>query len=369
MPATPRYLSATNGFLPVATKQIVAYVRDPKKFRLNQYVQHVQSPAPTASYLKLDRDQPVRVVSDKAFAWQDGDKRPTGNHNLSNFAWQPFQTERRSYPFTLGNQAVKNAKALGGWDPVAYESKSVSSQAMVNRTNRVISMLETTSNWGTHYATADTLSGGRGYWDQSGGEETDANYNAIFESLMAAAETISKATNAVVSIEDLVLVLSPRAARKMAASGEIRNYMKGSVHSLPHLKGEISTNMNAQWGLPPVLYGVTVVVENTVRVTTHPYAGDSTGGTRVHVKSDSSALLLSRPGGLDAPFGAPSFSTVQCYWYTENGEDGGELDLEVREDSWHRMTEGSCVEQFAEVLAASPAGYLITDILSAGALA
>lgn len=359
-----RYLSPTNGFLPVATGQVVGFIRDPKKFKINRYVENVRSPAATASYLKLDRGGPARVVSDKSFAWQDGDKSPTGHHNLLTHRWVAFQTERRAYPFTLGNQAIKGAQKIGKWDPVVAHSRMVANQAVINRTNRIITELQTAANWSTNTDTAANLGGG--YWDLASADENDAHFNNIFKSLMAAVEVIVKETNATVELDDLKLLLSPTVARKIAASGEVRAYMKGSPTAAIVLKGEGDWNPNERWGLPPRFHGIEIVVEDCVRVTNHPYAGgeDTTADTRTFVKDDDSAILVSRPGAIDGTFGTPAYSTIQCYWYSENGEDGGELEVETQVDSWNRLTEGRCVEQFAEELAAWPSGYRITDILS-----
>jgi hypothetical protein len=363
--ATPRYPGANNGFLPVATKQVESYVRDPKKFKINKYVQSLRAPAPHASYWKLDRHQPARVTSDAEFAWADGAKSPSGHHNLANFALEPFQTERRAYPWSLGNQALKNAEKLGNLDLAAIHSKIVAQQAITNRTNRVITLLTTAANWNGNTASASVLNSGAGAWNFSSSVETDANAYAINKSLMEAVRRINLGTNAKVSFGDMRLLLSPGAAIAMSNSGEIRNYVKSSKYSQPTLENSMG-NVNEQWGLPAHISGIEIIVEDCVIVTDKPYAGDSTEPTHSYVMPDDYAVLLSRPGAIDADFGAPSFSTLQVYWYSENGEDGGELEVEMHEpnNGWDRMMEGRCVEQFAEVLAAPPTGYLISDILS-----
>lgn len=363
-----RYFSPTNSFLPVATGQVIGFVRDPKKFKINRYVQNVPSPAVTASYYKLDRENPVRVTSDASFAWQDGDKRPSGNHNKLNFKLTAFQTERRAYPFTIGNQTVGSAKRHGKFDIIPAHSNMAASQAVTNRTNRIVTLLQTASNWPTtNTADAAVLNQGAGQWNLASSDENSAAHAAIFKSLMAAYEAIKLQTNSTVQISDLRLLLSPGAARRIAASGEIRAYMKGSVHTVPVIKGDDIWNPNEEFGLPPKLYGLEVVVEDAVLITDKPYEGgeDTTAATRTFVKNDDTAVIVSRQGALDGVLDAPSFSTVQCFWYSDNKEEGGgELDVEVRTDDWNRLTEGSCVEQFAEVLAAGQSGYLVTDILS-----
>lgn len=368
------YLGPNNGFLPVPTQQIVAYVRDPKKFKINEYVQQVRSPAPNANYLKLDRHAPARLMASAQYAWSDGAKRPDGHWNLHNFVWTNFQTERRAFPFSIGNQAIAAAKKFGGWDPAATHSAMVAQQAITDRTRRVITKLETdtAANWGNNRATADTLNDGAGFWDFASSNETDANFNAISRSILEGLRRINLETNALVQPEDLCCIVSPTAALRMANTGEIHSYMKGSRYSLHQIegKGGMGTpKVNDKWGIPEYIRGVKMVVEDAVVVSAHPYAGDSTepsesAGTRTYVKAENSAILVTRKGGLDAPFGGPNYSTIQCYWYSERGEDGGELEIEVRSDDWHRYTEGSCIEQYIEELAAAPTGFLIKEILS-----
>lgn len=363
--ATPRYVGAGSGFLPVATQQVTSYVRDPKKFAVNRYVQNLRSPAPHAMYWRMDRHAPARVTSDAEHAWVDGARSPQGKHNKANFALEPFQTERRAYPFELGNQAIQNAKKLGKLDLVSAYSKIVAQQAITNRTNRIVTLLTTTSNWGSNYATAATLNNGAGYWNYSSSVETDTNAFAIKKSLMEAVRRINLATNGKVGFEDLRLLLCPTDAIAMSNSGEIMGYLKHSRYSGKIQEDGGLANPNEKWGLPSHLYGIEVVVEDAVIVTDKPYAGDSTEPTHSYVMGSGKACLISRPGGIDADFGAPSYSTVQCYWYSGNGEEGGELEVETHEpdDGWHKMTEGRCTEQFAEVLAAAPTGYLLTSIV------
>lgn len=362
--ATPRYLSANNGFLPVATQQVVAFIRDPAQFKINRYVQNVRSPGPNAAYMKLDRHHPARVTSDAIFRWADGDKSPSGHHNLANFSWQPFQTERRAYPFTMGNQAVKAAQTIGGWDPAAAHAKIVAQQAITNRTNQIITTLETVANWPTaNTAEVSALTDGGGAWDNSSSIETDANFCTIKKSLMEAMLRINKGTNAKVQFSDMRLLISPGCAAAMSNTGEIHAYMKSSSHSRPVIEGMLG-NPNEQWGLPAHLYGFEIIVEDCVIVTDKPYVGDSTEPAHAYVKADDTALLVTRQGALDAPFGAPNFSTIQCYWYSERSDDGGELEIEVRTDDWNRFMEGRCVEQFCPELAAAPTGFLFQNVLS-----
>jgi hypothetical protein len=347
--------------LPEVTGQVVGFVRDGKRFPVNSWVQYINVDNPQFMYYELERDQSVRIVDDKLFVWEDGSYRPSGNHNLTRFKATDGRCMRRYYPWTLGEQAIEVNRKHGAVDPELVESKSCASQAMVNRTNRIVNLLETSANWNGSTATANSLNGGAGKWDTASDDPTDPNYLAINKSLMEAITRITLLTNGVVGINDLRLVLSPRAATKMSQTAEVHNYVKFGSDGRKIIT-ETLGNPSVTWGMPSEIYGIPVVVETCVRVSTPPVADGTqvtiASGNRTFVKNDDTAFLVSRAGGLDGVYGSKSFSTVQCYFYKY------EMAVEARNDGWNKLAEGGVVEQFQEVLAAPAAGFLITDILS-----
>lgn len=353
---TLRYLSATNGFVPQATGQVISFIRDPKSFPLNKYVQYIQSPATVGLYAKIDRDQPARNVSDADYVWADGGDMPQGHANQLRFEWVEFACKRRAYSFTIGNIALEQAK--GTWKPLEQHSGMTAQQAMTNRVNRVITLGETASNWNGNTDTATSLNGGAGRWDTASDDPSSGAYNAIKKSLMKAAEKVNLATNALVQPKDLVLVISPGLAQAIGNSGEIHNYLKYGPFSKAELEGPNNSNQN--WGLPPSLYGFELIVDDTVRVSTRPGATETSSaqtGTRAYAKGDTSAILCSRKGGINGLYGAPNFSTFQLYFHKY------ELAVYTFDDPQNMRTKGAVVEMFAEVLAAPETGFYITGVL------
>lgn len=350
MATAARYGSPYNYFLPIPTGQVIQYVRDPSEFKLNRYVQLVDCPAPTGTYWELDRDQPVRVVTDAEFAFEDGDKRPEGNTNLSNFIMTEFKCNRRAIPFTLGEETVELAKKHGAWDPITVESKSCVSQAMTLRTKQVITALETAGNWGTHTDTATNLGGGR--WDAG---SSTAPY--LKRGLLAAAQAINLQTNGMAKLSDLRLILAPADAIDISASQEIHDYVRNNEVALRNITQTLG-NPNELWGLPSHLYGIEVIVENSPYVSTRPTAAATTtgGGTRAFQKTTASAILVYRPGGLSGAYGTKSFSTVQLFYYKY------EMAVEMMHDTWNKRHMGSVIDWYAAKVVAWPTGYLITSI-------
>lgn len=350
---TLRFASASNGFIPEATGQVIAYVRTPSEFKVNEYVQYVPAPKPVGVYASFGRDAFVRIVSDAEFAWQDGDERPRGIYNQVPFQWTEFRTFRRAYPWTLGDQAIEMS---GNSLPIKQVHQAmVASMAMTNRTNRIIAMLQTAGNW-TNTGTANSLNGGAGLWTTGSDDPTSPFYQAIYKSLVQAAQTIHLYTNGKVKPTDLVVIISPPLARQLSAAPEIANYCRESPFSRELVEKGFDPQYQL-WGVPRTFKGFKIIVEDAPIVAERPLASGVEATTnRTYVKNDTTAILVARPGTLDGVYGAPSFSTVQVYHV------GGLMEVEEFADPKNRRVEGSVVEEYKEVIASSISGYLITSV-------
>ena len=154
----------------------------------------------------------------------------------------------------------------------------------------------------------------------------------------------------------LVTVLSPKAAIATAASPEMQNYCRESPHSKEILEKGLDPQYSL-WGLPAQYKGFKFVVEDAPIVTEYPKAdGTEATANRTRLKNDTTAVIVSRQGGLDGEYGAPSFSTIQIYHY------GAITQVEAFDEPKHRRVEGHVVTDCAVELAASVAGYLVTNI-------
>ena len=358
---------AFNAFIPQATGQVISYIRDPSKYRVMQYAQLVLTPKPIGIYYKINRDDAARLVSDERDIWHDGARRPFSDEDSLRHDTVEFAVTRRNFVAILGWKTIENAdiKVLVG------HTNKIRNKAQISRTQRLISLGETASNWEGHAATASSLNGGAGFWDQSTSEEGSPNRLAIKKTLDEVARQIHLDTNGVVGDfgEDgdqngLMMLLSPGAALRISQSDEIHSYIRESVYALPQLQGG-KRGQNAIWGLPEYLYGWKVIVENAVRVSEQPNTSGNSASTvggasasRRFVKSDDSAICCTRVGGLDGQYGAPSFSTFQLYY------EGKEMQLETFDEPKDRLTEVHAVIEDKATLPAPTSGYLIQDILS-----
>lgn len=355
MASTYRYPSATDGFNPQASGFVIGYIRRAAQFPLNDYVQLVEAKAPTFFYYKLDRDQMVRQHAINEAVWKDGAERPRRRDNLIPFTETQSFTVRYDWNTVLGLQTINAAdKSLRLRET---HLMMLAAQGMLARTYNVLNLLDNPANWpATNVADANTLNNDAGYWHTASDDPADANYNAIRKAIMKACTVIFAQTNGAVGWKDLRLVLSPDTARLMSSSPELHNYIRQTTAAVDKIEGD-EDDYNERFGLPRRLYGIEVVIENTMFVNDLPVAGATTASTnRAFIKNPYQALIVSRPGKIDAPAG-PSFSTAQLYWY--------EYQMAVEEftDARDKRVDLHVTDQHVAVMPAPEAGYLITNVL------
>jgi hypothetical protein len=360
---TQRFLSATNTHLPIPTGIIVGYVQDPKEFKYNDYIQRVESPSVTGTYYTLNRDHPVRVITESDYAWAPGSRAPQAHTNTGSFSLTEFMLDRVAPTFEIDEVAADMAKKFGKWDAIEFEAKVMAMWAAIVRTMRVWMggaqspnglALDTPATWGANTATAAALSG------VAGGTFVNAQPTApvIQPALFEAARRINIGTNGRVKPSDLSVIINPTAAIAIATSQEIRDFVKQQASSPEILKSGWD-NPNQLWGLPATLFGFKLIVEDACRVSSAPTDPD-TLGTRTYVKADNSACLMARPGGISAPYGSKSFSTVQLFWHKWDMS----VEMHQPENGWHKMHEGRVVDYRTIVAPAIESGFQIQNILA-----
>src|SRR5271166_6950694 len=91
-----------NVFVPSweATHLIVSATRDPGQFRLARWAQYVPVKERVFYYLKLDLDEPARVVSSNQYAWAPGQMAPNFD-NIGTFQFVQSFTTKYAYPWVL----------------------------------------------------------------------------------------------------------------------------------------------------------------------------------------------------------------------------------------------------------------------------
>lgn len=323
---------------------LVAYSRNPNAFTLPQYVGYRMVDKMEGFFTIINPDESARIINQQDYDWPPGNDAPKyfGQNNQF-FTYQLYVTRRKAYPFIADQLAVQQ----GSWPVLAAHAASVAAKAMTDRTITVLNALNTgglTSN-----SVATIVGAGGATWanTQFNSGPGSANYLNIKKSLFGVVQTINQATNATVGWKDLVLIVSPGLAAAMAESDEVHGYMKSTQFAMEVTKG---VNFIGQWGLPDFLYGLKVIVEDCVQVTSQVAAARSSS----YVLANNVAYVISRKEGLQANTFGPSFNTINCFFHQD------EMTVESKYDDENRRFSGRVVQNFAAVVQAPITGYQIT---------
>ena len=364
------YPSGLNTFIPTfdAGAQgglIIEYSRSPDKFALNKYTQLQQVEVEAGKYWRFDPNSMARVYTTDGsqFGWADGSARPAQN------LWQGFEmpgyvTQRLNFGFQLGDLATFHAKKAGGVDLVSINSKMAAGAAMLQRTRKALAVATDTAN-GLPYFDLNAGTGGNGngitygssgpfynttarYWDQ-GTAVSGGNAPFFRIGVNAIVAQIEQLTNANVQASDLNMVMGVDTAIALSKSLEILDYVKQSQFALS------SINQDAQfatYGLPSKLFGVNCIVEKSSYVSTLP--GSNTQ-TRSWVLPFGTIVFLSRPGGIEGALTS---------WSTLMGMFMEEMSVEVFDLPHDRLVSGNVVDNYAYVVTAPIAGFVMKKCVS-----
>lgn len=342
-----------NTFIPTfsaATGQIqVEFTRSVNRFALTRYAQIVPVQQMSGYYLRIDEEETARVVNTQDLQWPLGEDRPTGIN--SDIEWNTFTCQRFQTSFNIPQETARQAQ----WDVTASHARIAAAKMMTHRCVRAASTLTTSGNYTNSY-TSYASTNQSGYYDKAssllndnvlGSGVLSDGVQALFR---AAAEKIVQATNAVVAPSDLCAIVNPTTARLIASTDGVRDYVKNYPAALNFLQGD---QQFATYGLPSQMFGVNVVVDDTVRVTNRKGSSKSVGffyGT----ESAPGIAFVSRPGGLVGNEG-PSFSTLTVFAYED-------MTVETLEDPWNRRIRGSVTDNSAITLTAPLAAVYVADL-------
>lgn len=345
----PIYPGASNTFVrnfEASGKLKIEFSRNPKSFALPNYAA-MRKVTKTAGYwLKLGNSEASRIVSQNKHRWAPSANFPDANDVNESFSYKLFDTERFGFGFNFGTRTVENAD----WDLVPWMARTVAQKAMTNRTLDALTEMTTAGNWGGLTDTATNLGGGK--WDVA----TFA-LPYIRKTFNAVMQSISKQTQGAVAAGSSYCLVSPVVAAQMAESEEIRDYVKQQESAVALQKME-DRPMVMRYGLPEMLYGVRMIVDDTVRVTTEAGASTTTRGyvlgatTAIFGTNTVDVLKSELPPGENVPF----FDTLTLFLYED-------MTVEQMEDPVNRRTMGRVVDDFDAILTCPESGYLVTAVV------
>lgn len=339
-----------------ATDQlVVGFSRNPNKFKLARYgaIRPVKKSA--GKYLRWRSQQGSRLVYPdlRDRVWADGADRPTGANNLERFEFEPFMTTRYDFPYTMGRKAIEQADFM----VQTLQDATIVQQALTGRTSLGTTALSGAS-WGNNTGAVDNsiLASGQNW---SNGTTTAPN---VKKSLLYGTKKIALATQGGVNVDDLALVMGPDTAIAMSSSPEVHNAFVQSQFALNQAMGD--KNLNADWGLPPKLYGIHVVVEDAVATTSQE---DAASLAQSFILPSGVAYLVTRPkagtaegllagNGDEADENLPIISTLVGFFYEE-------MTVEAFDDARNRRVDGHVVEDYQWQVSSVLSGFKFTACL------
>ncbi len=344
MPTAPgsrnAYIPALNG------KLIVDYSRNPKDYAINQVAQIIPVDKQEGYWAKFDPTAHNRILGRENRIWYDGQPRPISEGGKQKHDFVRYRTERYTDTEPFGYLTLEQAE----WDVIKQHSNVLASRAMTFRSLEGYRVLADTNNYpAAHTATATALGGGT--WASA----TSAN-NYIQKSINAASRQILKATNSVVGKEALTMIMSPVVANAIAERPEIREAFIQSQFAESLIQGNGSFNIN--YGLPPVLYGVKVLVDPLLETTTNENVSGT--ATTDFAYWNNAVMIVARRGDLTNTGDLGTvFSTLGFFIYKN-----GEMDLEVFDDPVHKRKIVAMDDHFDTKVIAPLTAYQITAVLS-----
>ena len=103
------YTGQFNSYVAKASGQLVAYARDPRRYKLPKYTQLVPVETELFLYYEIHPDDFVRQVLDDESIWRDGAKRPEVTGQRIRHKTREVQAVRRDYDFQIGWKTLARA--------------------------------------------------------------------------------------------------------------------------------------------------------------------------------------------------------------------------------------------------------------------
>jgi hypothetical protein len=340
----------------------IRYFRPASSFPLSRYSKTRPVAKSIGYYPVIGTDMQARIVDANfgEFLWPDGKPMPSQAGNTESFDLKQFKTVRMVSGFELGAIAAEQAE----WNLVADHSAIHMQRMMTLRTMRAVAELTATANYSGNTNDAATILGGAYHWGNS-----DSAKLYIKKTINYAIKKIMLKTRSAVSVEDLKLVINPTTAETLSNSAEIAEFVK-YMAGVGYVKGEMGPN--ERFGLPKMLYGVELVIEDTVKVTTKK--GESTAES--FVMGDGYAAIVTRKGSAPAQdrtesasgdsdvVATPSYDTLQIFERKASESDKA-LIVETKLDVDDKMHKGRIIDDCVPKLVAPASSYLLTAVLGA----
>lgn len=347
----------------------VGFSKNPARFSYLNAVHRIPSAKTLGVYVEYNADDVARLTSaDEDPNWKDGTNRPAPR-NISHEI-REFQTERDSQTARLGNLTIDQDQI--GVVPAQLKAKA---SLMQLKKSRAFEKLVTDPAVMTQQNTMTALGGGK-----IGSATTATPY--IQKTFNAAKRTIRTNTNGAVSGRDIICMLSESAAAAIAESNEFKDWAHNHRSTIEMFQ---NTEIFENYGLPPRMHGVGLVVAAESLVTSEETADKTAAATRRELFAGlgtvssltvgTPLVFLSREGGVSGPlqpnaeplnandlndFNTPVNEASQATVIEIYKED---MTVENKVDQWNRVTDMGVTSDWVHKVTSVRSGYLVRDAL------
>lgn len=338
-----------NTYIPrfdLAASVMVDFTRNPNKFAINKLVKSIPVKEQVGKYLYFDPNDIARFKGGNTdrYKWAAGRNSGSGYDETFGFEFREFRTDRKRYEAKLELLGVEQASF-----PVQESyTRQLAQKAMTGRAIDFSNLITTSGNHVSGHYSASTAVGTGARWDQ--GSLTNP---VLKKGLDAVAQIIQRDTVSAVDWSQLSIVMNAKTAQALGSTPEVHAAYMQSQFALPQIQGKAS-GQNARWGLPDMLYGYRVIVEDLF------YNDDnklSASAQASPVFPDDTLVMMLRDGDQEGQQESVNFSTVSMFCKED-------MSVETLENSWEREVSLRVVDDYQMKMVAPVTSYLVTDVLS-----
>lgn len=342
-----------NTYIPALVDNLVtSFSRNAKDFGVNMICRPRPVKKPTGYYqffnpLDYQRFPNGSTNPSDPLKWAPNALRPMSGGPELGYEYRTFTCVR----YTDAKPLDMLADQVADFPFLKGETENSAAKIMVSRTAEVINIITDAANYPSTNTDTATNWGG-GFWNA--GTETNP---IIKKSLLNIGSVLARVTNGNITLSDLVLVVNPVSAYKMATSQEIHSIFARSPYAADLLTKETTVGGGSNgpsFGLPANLYGVRTVVLDT---SANWFNRSASGEARSFLYPDNQATLLCVKGRGDASEAGTSLDTVQMFLFED-------MTVEAESDTFNRIIKIATTDNRQAVQVAGTTGANITNLFS-----
>lgn len=315
-------------------KLLIGFALNEESIALNKWITVVPSDSPRAFYPVFNSSDFVRLknITGNDRRWADAAERPSAGPGVR-FMNREFLLQRYGESTFVGNMA-EDWSQIGSLVTLNQEQlasralvwRSILAAATVTDPTKYITTATpaATDNYFATWAAFTTAVAGVGKPYASGyfgtGLYTGTVTTPVVKRFLGhCCKGIALRTNNRVGVKDLLFLVNPTTALKLAATEEFQYYIAQQAGSLAVLKGENPNYIDPTYGLPDALYNLKVVSDPTSYTLGAPQQSASVpdfAGQQFVIPDDFIAVL-SRPGSVAGMKNSRGFSSVVLFQETK----------------------------------------------------